>query len=330
VRSPLRTIGGWLDRPQRTNRDALIVGLVGAAITAAVAYGLGQLLAVVDLVDFGGSLPVWLAALLAGAALGIGLLLGRRTVRGLQSQVGTLSEQVGQLEAHTTELGASEPYSEHIREALPDLRKVVAGKLPDFSLRDYVEKGLFEPAQRLLMRDGRRGEVRFSILHVDGDEFVMSKEDDPFPALGHSLDAQQNFRLPIAGAFSELAYRNGRVYASGNLDADDRFQRHPRARPGRTYDSIVSVPLAADDSVDGVFNVIAVRQDAFNAIDRTYITMLGAVRRRACSGLPDTGDGGASAGHRAHRVRSPVPMGRDPPIPVGIGRHVAPRSGLSG
>jgi GAF domain-containing protein len=277
VASPIKAVEGWLDRPQRTNRDALVVGLVGAAIFAAALYAARRLLAAADLVDIGTPLPVWLAAAIAGVALGVGLLLGRRTVGVLENQVGALKGQVGRLEARTSELGASEPYSEHIREALRDLRKVVGGELPWFSLRDYVEKGLFEPAQRLLMRDGTRGDVRFSVLHVDGDEFVMAEANDPYPALGHSLDARQNFRLAIAGSFSELAYRHGRVYASRNLAEDDRFRTHPRARPERRYDSIVSVPLATKDTVDGVFNVIAARQDAFNPVDITYITMLGAV-----------------------------------------------------
>ena len=67
------------------------------------------------------------------------------------------------------------------------------------------------------------------------------------------------------------------MYASAELTKDDRFTRHPRARPGREYESIVSVPLRDEADVVGVFNVIATRQNAFNAVDRTYITLLGSL-----------------------------------------------------
>jgi hypothetical protein len=130
-------------RPQRTNGDALVVGLAGAAIFAISVYGLGKLLAVANLVDFGsssqGGLPRYSPAQLSAL-----VFFFRRTVHGLQDRVGTLSDEVGRLEARTSDLGASEPYSEHIRETLDDLRKVVYGQLPGFSLRDFLEKGLFE------------------------------------------------------------------------------------------------------------------------------------------------------------------------------------------
>ena len=297
--SPLRPAQEWLDRPQRTNRDALVVGFVGFAMTAAAVYALRKLLELVNVVDFNGSLPIWVASLIGGSALGLGLLLGRGTTRRLQDRVGSLNAEVDRLQARTSELGAYETYSEHVRDAIADLRRVISGDLPSFSVRDFIEKGLFEPAQRLLIREGTRGDVRFSVQHVDGEYFVMGDEGGTFAALGHSLEARQKFRLPVAGSFAELPLRKGRVYASGNLSKDDRFTRHPRARPGREYESIVSVPLHIEaDEVDGVLNVIASSQNAFNAVDRTYIALLGslidvargAARSRTATEMLDTRD----------------------------------------
>ena len=207
MKSPLQPAQEWLYRPQQTNRDALVVGFVGFAMTAAAVYALRKLLELVNVVDFTSSLPIWVASLIGGATLGLGLLLGRATARGLQHRVGTLSEEVDRLQARSRELDAYQTFSEHLREAMADLRMAISGELPSFSVGDFIEKGLFEPAQRLLMRDGSRGDVRFSTLHTDGDDFVMCDDDGPFPALGHSLEARQNFRLPVAGSFSELPFR---------------------------------------------------------------------------------------------------------------------------
>jgi GAF domain-containing protein len=147
------------------------------------------------------------------------------------------------------------------------------------SLRDYVEKGIFEPAHRLLTRDGNRGDVRFSVLQTDGRDFVMARGDVLFPALGHSLEARQQFRLAIDDAFAGVAYRTATVQRSGDVAADHRFKPHPQARPERSYRSIVSVPLRAPGGaeIDGVFNVIATEPQAFSAVDRTYAALLGAV-----------------------------------------------------
>jgi putative methionine-R-sulfoxide reductase with GAF domain len=103
----------------------------------------------------------------------------------------------------------------------------------------------------------------------------MRGEDELYPALGHTPQGRQDFRIPIDESFSGLSYRQGRIIASGKLSEDDRFRAHPRAR--RPYESIVSVPLCKYGEVDGVFNVVATRPDAFSVVDRTYISLLGSV-----------------------------------------------------
>ncbi len=119
--------------------------------------------------------------------------------------------------------------------------------------------------------------MRFSVLHEEDGELVMATGDELFPALGHSLEGRQRFRLPVDESFGGLAYRTGRVHASDDLRDDDRFRRHPRARRGRDYRSIVSIPLRAADGVDAVLNVIATAPRAFTRVDRTYLTLLAAV-----------------------------------------------------
>src|SRR4051795_10858996 len=97
--APLKSVGNWLDRPQRTNRDALVVGVIGALLFAALAYAFGRLLDAAHLIDFASSVPVWVASVAAGIALGLGLLLGRRSIRDLHASVGELQSQVIELQA---------------------------------------------------------------------------------------------------------------------------------------------------------------------------------------------------------------------------------------
>jgi hypothetical protein len=40
---------------------------------------------------------------------------------------------------------------------------------------------------------------------------------------------------------------------------------------------MISIPLWKAGATDGVLNVIATREDAFSAVDRTYMTLLASV-----------------------------------------------------
>jgi GAF domain-containing protein len=223
-------------------------------------------------------LHAWVAALIASATFLGGLVLGATI--GAASDGENLDSKIRELESRTGELGAYETYAEHLRDALRDLRQVVAHELRSFSTRDFVETGIFEPAHTLLQRDHRdeaRGDVRFSILRPEGPDFVMADGDDLFPARGHHPESRQKFRLPIRGSFAGIALDHARVQWSNDLETDTRFSPHPKASPERRYRSIVSVPLWRSGEIAGVPNVIASRKDAFSPVDRTYITLLAAV-----------------------------------------------------
>lgn len=270
----MKAVREWLRRPQQTNRQALVVGVVGGLITSIVVFALGKLLDLAKIIDFGGSVPVWLAGVLAGTGLVLGLLArapAATRADQLQTRVGELDSQTTQLQTLSDEYAT---YAEHLRDGLGDLRKILAGEF-GASWQDFIETGLFQPAHRLLSRSGSRGDVRFSILHVEGEDFIMCDGNGPFPALGHTLEGRQRFKMPITESFSVFAFQRGRVYASGNLSKDERFTPHPSAT--RPYESIVSVPLWRFGEVDGVLNVIATSEDAFSPTDRTYISLLGSV-----------------------------------------------------
>ncbi len=222
--------------------------------------------------------PLWVVVLAALGALFVGLVVGA-ALGGADDGEG-LKSKIRELESRAGELGAYETYAEHVRDALGDLRKVIAKELPSFSTRDFIETGIFEPAHKLLQRDHRdaaRGDVRFSILRSSGDDFVMADSTGLLPALGHRMERRERFRLPIKGSFAGVALDHGRVQWSNDLSEDQRFTRHPKAEDDRQYESIVSVPLWRAGEIDGVLNVLAVRKDAFSPVDRTYITLLASV-----------------------------------------------------
>jgi hypothetical protein len=228
--------------------------------------------------------PVWAAVLTGGIGICLGIVRGASGER--QVDPGAPDSAQGKikvLEQQVATLGAYDTYAVHVRDALSDVRRVLANELPNFSLRDFIETGIFEPAHVLLQRDhtgAPRGDVRFSILHPSQDseeDFVMAEGDELFPAHGHRAESREKFRLPIKGSFAGVALHSGKVQTSNHLSADDRYNRHPRAQSGREYESMVSVPLCRAGEIDGVLNVIATRQDAFSAVDRTYITLLASV-----------------------------------------------------
>lgn len=270
---------GWLSRPQRTRADDLYIAVVAAALLWVIAWVGGKILDAAGLISFHNHVPIWATALIGGAALALGSWIGRR--------VYLLTPQVQEL------------YSEHLDDALGDLRSVIDGRYPNFSMRDYIENGVFQPAQKLLMTRGRnRGEVRFSILHPsDKDKTVFRMQNDAgdlFPALGHTMEGRQRFDIAVDGSFSGYAFRTGKTQISNDVAKDERWQKHPRADPNRSYGSMISVPLFFDEgNPDGVLNVIATRTNAFDRTDQTYVGLLGAmidVVRAAVHALTDDKD----------------------------------------
>jgi cobalamin biosynthesis protein CobD/CbiB len=116
----------WLERPQRTNRQAIVIGVVVWLLTTGLFYGLGWLLDVATLIDFQGTAPVWLVALFAGAALSGGFVVGRSTRA-----------------RSTREIRAYDAYAEHLADAMTDLRKAVSGQLAGFLWRDLLKTACF-------------------------------------------------------------------------------------------------------------------------------------------------------------------------------------------
>jgi hypothetical protein len=225
--------------------------------------------------------PVWALVLATGVGFCGGIVRAASTER--RDEPSSTEDQLGTLEQRVATLGAYDTYAVHVRDALADVRRVLADELPNFSLREFIETGIFEPAHVLLQRDhagAPRGDVRFSILHpsrYDNDVFLMAEDDELFPAHGHRAESREKFRLPVKGSFAGVALQSGKVQASNHLSSDERYSRHPKADPERDYESMVSVPLWRAGEIDGVLNVIATRQDAFSAVDRTYITLLASV-----------------------------------------------------
>ena len=246
---------------------ALVVTIVAAAVVPLLVAALTK-----DRVH------VWVVALVGLGGFLLGLVFG--TGLGGASDGESLQSRINELESRTGELGEYETYAEHVRDALGELRKVVAKELPSVSTRDFIEIGIFEPAHRLLQREHRaaaRGDVRFSILIACGEEFVMADESGLQPAHGHHPESRQEFRLAIKDSFAGFAYTTARVQSSNDLSNDERYEPHPKATPGREYESMVSVPLFRAGVVDGVLNVLAVRKNAFSPVDRTYVTLLASV-----------------------------------------------------
>jgi hypothetical protein len=186
---------------------------------------------------------LWVLALTALVGFLAGLVWG--TALGGVSEGDGLKSRISELESRTGELGEYETYAEHVRDALGELRKVISREMPSVSTRDFIEIGIFEPAHRLLHRDHRdaaRGDVRFSILVADGDDFVMadaSSSPTPRPALDGSISRWSRF----------LSFRAGVVDGVLNVLAVRRDAFSP---VDRTYITLLASVIDVARSLDAV------------------------------------------------------------------------------
>jgi GAF domain-containing protein len=187
-------------------------------------------------------------------------------------------------------------YAAHLHEVLVTLRRVIEGGMGDVTFDDFVERGVLDPAKEALAQAPGE-EVRLSILLPDPQHvnFLMRW------ASGHSLESRLRYSLAIAGSFTGNALGTGEVQWSNEVDADPRFRPHPRARPGREYGSLVSVPIIVHDRPAAVLSAISTRKGAFSPADVLYIALIGALLGLASWNFVD---GGIQTTPRRKKVES--------------------------
>lgn len=254
----------WLSSLPEKVADSLVVPLLALLVIA----GAGLLLGLLD-----EHVPVW-AALIAATLVGAAAMaLARRRPNGGEP-----------LDALHLQVDLHEYYADHLYEVLETLQKVLSQSIRDVSFAEFVERGMLQPAREYLTQAPGE-EVRLSILVPDDQRQHFEMR---FSA-GHSLEGSRDFRLPIAGSFGGHAYASRAVQWSGDVAADPRWSEHPKARAGRGYASLVSVPIVVRDQVIGVLNVVSTYKQAFSEADRTYIELLGSILSVAWS-LVEEGD----------------------------------------
>lgn len=260
----------WLRGLPGRVADNALGSLVAAGILA-----LGALAIV--FVDDELSVPAWVAVVVVLALLALGYAVARRRSAGDLDVL---------LEYLDSELALGRYYADHVREVLEILQRGIAGDLP-VTYGDFIQRGVLEPARDWLMQVPGE-DIRISILAPDaaGREFHMA-----FSA-GHSLASQQQFSLPIVDSFAAPAFTRGEIVVSDDVDNDPRFRPHPRARPGREYGSLVSVPITVGEDIRAVMNVISTRQNAFSPSDVSYVALLGSALSVAWSLMETSADPG--------------------------------------
>jgi GAF domain-containing protein len=155
-------------------------------------------------------------------------------------------------------------------EAMLALRDYAAGRL-HVPFTDLIERGILAPARfGLSVVPGE--EIRLAILEPDGsgEAFRMTYE------AGHSLGRKGNFSLPRT-SLAGHAFDSKELQWTDNVEADQRWQRHPKADRKRRYKSLASMPIVVGDKSVAVFNVVSNEQAAFLKGDLTYIELLGAL-----------------------------------------------------
>lgn len=252
----------WLQSLPEKVADSLVVPVLAVLVIAAASLLLGLL---------DEDVPVWAALIAVALSSAVALAWGRRRAEG-----GEL------IDALLLQVDLHEYYADHLYEVLETLQKVLSRSIPDVSFAEFVERGMLQPAREYLTQAPGE-DVRLSVQIPDAQrrDFLMR-----FSA-GHNLEGTRDFRLPIAGSFGGHAYSSSEVQWTDDVDADPRWSKHPKGRPGRDYASLVSVPVVVRDQVIGVMNVVSTCRQAFSQADRTYIELLGSILSVAWSLLEE-------------------------------------------
>lgn len=190
-------------------------------------------------------------------------------------------------------------HAEHLREILETSRKILAGSIQGITGEQFIERGILAPASywltessgdaRFVTRARRWArrvpaeEVRLSIITPDAQGHSF---DRMACAVGHSVEARQNFYLDIQGTMAGKAYTAGEIQWSNDVANDDRWTEHTKARANRRYSSLVCVPIKVGDHVAAVFNVLSTYEAAFSSTDLSYIELLGAMLNVAWAMAP--------------------------------------------
>ncbi|MGN6588518.1 MAG: GAF domain-containing protein [Solirubrobacterales bacterium] len=90
------------------------------------------------------------------------------------------------------------------------------------------------------------------------------------------MGRQENFSLSRA-TLAGHAFDTKELQWTDNVEADSRWQPHPKADKKRGYKSLACVPIVVGDEVVAVLNVVSTEPAAFLKGDLTYIELLGAM-----------------------------------------------------
>jgi GAF domain-containing protein len=256
-----------LTRYTREVLHATTVDIVSRAMSLALLAGL----AVLGLLVWqGGSVPAWLfAATLVLFGLAV---VAARTQRRRVRELLPVSEQATELEEVVDRLADAlerhDEYTRHVAVVLDNLQRLVAGAL-GVDLREYIERGVLEPARDLLTQIPGES-VRLSVLVPE------PPNDERWRMIwsaGHSLTGREGYNQPIGRTLSHYAFQTGQPQKYDDVLQERGFEQNPVASaPTR---SMLSLPVRVGDEVVGVFNVISDEPDAFDPAEERYVASLG-------------------------------------------------------
>jgi GAF domain-containing protein len=256
-----------LTRYTREVLHAATVDVVSNAMSAVLLAGL----AVLGLLVWqGGSVPAWLfvaTLVLLGLAV-VAARTQRRRVRELLPG----SEQAAELEEVVERLADAlerhDEYTRHVAVVLDNLQRVVAGAL-GVDLREYIERGVLEPARDLLTQVPNES-IRLSVLVP---EPPLHERWRMIWSAGHSLAGREGYNQPISRTLSHHAFQTGEPQKYDDVLQERGFEQNPAASaPTR---SMLSLPVRVGDRVVGVFNVISAEPYAFDPAEEGYVASLG-------------------------------------------------------
>jgi hypothetical protein len=259
---PWRWFRAWLASNARSNRDALVAGLVGTIFVAALSALLGVVIAALNLLDFGGKLPAGLAFAAGAVGLLIGFLIGALVSRWYYKPRFDKATQTAGL------LPRIRVYATHLG--------LLLDSLPQKSVCDLTQS-LLGPARKCI-HEATGQEVRFSIWVERPSGAHQMLELDLGP--DHSEAERDAFRVPLDHSWLAWAGKQNRdeELLSGISDIPNgkHLGDDLRAIQHAGYGAVRCVAIENDGTLT---RLVALGQQAhcFTPIEDEYIALLGLI-----------------------------------------------------
>jgi hypothetical protein len=194
-RHPLKAASAWLDEPEGTRRQSLLIGILGTLLVSAALAVIGIILATATVVDLEEEVPLWLAVSVALLALALGTTAGALAVRRFY--------HTPKLAVAVEELASSEDQ------------------------RQEAERKLEVVQERLLGAEGKRNEVEAGLGEAEAQLREAEETIEKAEAEVADLEPHRDIRERIESYAEQIRLLLSRGLGTGLEDVEEELLVEP-------------------------------------------------------------------------------------------------------